>query len=67
MTHCNGGSSTQTNGHKADSSKEDVNAKYMKSLEEPYRYHTQVPGKAVSPFYTNLLPNHSVRNFDLGK
>ena len=52
MTHCNGSSvesSTEKNlnGHAVEE-EDEVNAKYMRCLQEPYKYHTQVPGKAVS-------------------
>ena len=61
MTHCNGSSvdklkeknlnghaSGHASGHTSSNVEDEVNAKYMRCLEEPYKYHTQVPGKAVS-------------------
>ena len=50
---CNGSSAdnikeSNQNGHTHEIEEEVINAKYMRCLEEPYKYHTQVPGKAVS-------------------
>ncbi|XP_063675104.1 geranylgeranyl pyrophosphate synthase-like isoform X2 [Bolinopsis microptera] len=60
MTHCNGSSvdklkeknlnghaSGHASGHTSSNVEDEVNAKYMRCLEEPYKYHTQVPGKAI--------------------
>ena len=39
------------NGHgHSEVAEDEVNGKYLRCLEEPYLYHTQVPGKGVGAF-----------------